>query len=82
MRLASEGDALAWMIEHAILAWTEQGAQFHDYADFERDGYRCTAPGCTGRAPEELAFELGLRPQLGSGLGVVFPLGGSAGFAM
>jgi hypothetical protein len=26
-----------------------QGAQFHDYADFERDGYRCTVPACTAR---------------------------------
>ncbi len=104
--LASEADAIAWMIEHAIDAWSEQGAQFRDYADFERDGYRCTAPGCTarrslhshhivfqsacgadepwnrttlcafhhlrgihagtvrctGRAPEGLVFELGIRP--------------------
>ena len=37
------------MLEHAIAAWSEQGRQFHDYADFARDGWRCTAPGCTAR---------------------------------
>lgn len=41
--------ALAWMIEHAIATWQEQGEQFRDYADFGRDGWRCTAPGCTAR---------------------------------
>ena len=41
--------ALLWMIEHAITAWQQQGAQFRDYADFGRDGWRCTAPGCTAR---------------------------------
>jgi hypothetical protein len=42
-------DALLFMLKHAIAAWTEQGAQFRDYADFERDGSRRTAPGCTAR---------------------------------
>ncbi len=41
--------ALAWMLEHAVATWLEQGARFEDYADFERDGFRCTAPGCTAR---------------------------------
>jgi hypothetical protein len=41
--------ALVWMLEHAIASWTEQGAQFDDYADFTRDGFRCTIPGCTAR---------------------------------
>jgi hypothetical protein len=41
--------ALTWMLEHAIATWLEQGASFEDYADFERDGFRCTAPGCTAR---------------------------------
>ncbi len=45
----SATDALLWMLDHVIAAWLEQGAQFHDYADFERDGFRCTAPGCTAR---------------------------------
>jgi hypothetical protein len=47
--LPSAETALAWMLAHAIAAWTEQGEQFRDYADFERDGWRCTAPGCTAR---------------------------------
>jgi hypothetical protein len=37
------------MLDHAIATWLEAGRQFHDYADFERDGYRCTVPGCTAR---------------------------------
>jgi len=40
---------LAWIVEHAIAAWRQQGSAFHDYADFERDGFRCTAPGCSAR---------------------------------
>lgn len=42
-------DALPWMIEHCIATWLAHGARFHDYAGFERDGWRCTAPGCTAR---------------------------------
>jgi len=37
------------MLDHAIATWLEAGAQFDDYADFTRDGYRCTVPGCTAR---------------------------------
>jgi hypothetical protein len=37
------------MLDHAIATWLEAGAQFEDYADFERDGFRCTVPGCTAR---------------------------------
>ena len=94
------------MLDHAIATWREQGEQFRDYADFGRDGFQCTVPGCTarseleshhivfrsagghdeptnrttlcwfhhrqgvhagrvrirGQAPDELLFELGLRP--------------------
>ncbi len=46
---AGPGEALRWMIEHAISEWTAQGDSFDDYADFSRDGFRCTAPGCTAR---------------------------------
>lgn len=46
---ASPQEALLWMLAHAISVWEEQGAQFDDYADFTRDGFRCTAPGCTAR---------------------------------
>ncbi len=41
--------ALLWMLDHVISAWEEQGAQFRDYADFLRDEFRCTTPGCTAR---------------------------------
>jgi hypothetical protein len=37
------------MLDHAIATWLEVGAQFDDYADFTRDGFRCTVPGCTAR---------------------------------
>jgi len=37
------------MLDHAIATWLEAGEQFDDYADFTRDGYRCTVPGCTAR---------------------------------
>jgi len=37
------------MLDHAIATWLEAGAQFEDYADFERDGFRCTIPACTAR---------------------------------
>jgi hypothetical protein len=42
-------EALLWMLEHVIEAWIEQGAAFKDYADFNRDQFRCTTPGCTAR---------------------------------
>jgi hypothetical protein len=45
----STTDALLWMLEHVIEAWLKQGAAFKDYADFNRDHFRCTAPGCTAR---------------------------------
>jgi hypothetical protein len=45
----SATDALLWMLDHVIAACAEQGAQFRDYADFNRDRFRCTAPGCTAR---------------------------------
>ena len=48
-RPAPLAHALAWMLEHVIAAWLEQGAAFKDYADFNRDHFRCTAPGCTAR---------------------------------
>jgi hypothetical protein len=45
----STTDALIWMLDHVIEAWLKQGAAFKDYADFNRDLFRCTAPGCTAR---------------------------------
>jgi hypothetical protein len=44
-RTGSLGELLA----HAIATWVEAGSCFEDYADFERDGFRCTVPGCTAR---------------------------------
>ncbi len=41
--------ALGWILDHAISTWTHEGEQFRDSADFTRDGFRCTAPGCTQR---------------------------------
>lgn len=46
---AAAWQALAAMLEHAIETWEQAGRQFSDYADFERDGWRCTVPGCTAR---------------------------------
>jgi hypothetical protein len=46
--LASAG-SLEALFAHAIAAWTEAGSRFRDSADFERDGWRCTVPGCTAR---------------------------------
>ena len=37
------------MLDHAIATWVEAGRAFQDYADFERDGWRCTVPGCSAR---------------------------------
>ncbi len=37
------------MLDHALRTWLEAGRQFVDYADFERDGWRCTVPGCSAR---------------------------------
>jgi hypothetical protein len=37
------------MLDHAIATWLEAGGQFDDYADFTRDGFRCTVPACTAR---------------------------------
>ena len=37
------------MLDHVIATWLEQSAQFEDYADFERDDFRCTVPACSAR---------------------------------
>jgi len=37
------------MLDHAIETWLQAGRRFRDYADFERDGWRCTVPGCSAR---------------------------------
>jgi hypothetical protein len=37
------------MLDHAIATWLQAGRAFRDYADFERDGFRCTVPACSAR---------------------------------
>ena len=37
------------MLDHAIGTWLREGRGFRDYADFERDGWRCTVPACGAR---------------------------------
>jgi hypothetical protein len=36
------------LLEHAIATWTRAGEQFEDYADFERDGFRCPSGSAGG----------------------------------
>ena len=47
--MLARAGSLERVLAHAIRTWVEQGKLFDDYADFERDGFRCTAPGCTRR---------------------------------
>ncbi len=49
LQMLARAGSLERLLSHAIRTWVEQGELFEDYADFERDGFRCTAPGCTGR---------------------------------
>ena len=104
-RPSNENEALDAMLEHALEAWGRHAPTPRAHHVFARDGWRCTAPGCsayrnlhdhhivfrsaggsdapenrttlcawhhlrgvhggivrcTGRAPEGLRFELGLR---------------------
>lgn len=54
-RPACQGEALEAMLEHALEAWAVHGragraagrALPREYRVFERDGWRCTAPGCS-----------------------------------
>jgi hypothetical protein len=47
-RLPSEGEALAVMLDHAleVWGWGEQRLR-KEHRVFERDGWRCTVPGCS-----------------------------------
>ncbi len=49
LEMVARAGSLERLLAHAIATWVEVGEQFDDYADFTRDGFRCTAPGCTGR---------------------------------
>jgi hypothetical protein len=46
-RTASESEAFHAMLEHAIASWLSYRSRRSRYAVFERDGWRCTVPGCT-----------------------------------
>jgi hypothetical protein len=47
-RTASESEALEAMLEHAFATWGLAHAELQrEHAVFERDGWRCTFPGCT-----------------------------------
>jgi hypothetical protein len=49
LAMLTRAGSLERLLAHAIPIWIQLGEQFDDYADFERDGYRCTVPGCTAR---------------------------------
>ena len=49
LSMLAHADSLERLLAHAITTWVEAGARFDDYADFTRDGFRCTVPGCTAR---------------------------------
>jgi len=47
-RLPSEGAAIEWMFDHAFEAWGLKDRRVsREHRVFERDGWRCTIPGCT-----------------------------------
>ncbi len=46
-RLPSEGEAFEAMLDHALEAWSPPRTRAREFAVFERDGWRCTVPGCT-----------------------------------
>ncbi len=47
-RLPSEGAGVEWMFDHAYEAWgTNDRRVRREHRVFERDGWRCTVPGCS-----------------------------------
>jgi hypothetical protein len=46
-RTSSDGEAFEAMLEHALESWGLDRPLARKYAVFERDGWRCTVPGCT-----------------------------------
>ena len=47
-RTASESEALDAMLEHCFAAWSPEDPKISsEHRVFERDGWRCTVPGCT-----------------------------------
>jgi hypothetical protein len=49
LAMVARAGSLERLLAHVIVTWVRQGERFRDYADFARDGYRCTVPGCTAR---------------------------------
>ncbi len=49
MQRATEGEAFQAMLEHVIEAWSGGGRVRAAHKVFERDGWRCTVPGCSSR---------------------------------
>ncbi len=49
LEMVARAGSLERLLAHAIVTWVQVGEQFRDYADFTRDGFRCTVPGCTAR---------------------------------
>ena len=45
-RPCTRSDALEAMLDHALATWQPE-KQSREHAVFERDGWRCTVPGCT-----------------------------------
>lgn len=49
-RLPTEGQAFEAMLEHVFAAWGAQNERVRrEHRVFERDGWRCTVPGCSSR---------------------------------
>ena len=46
-RPCNQSDALEAMLDHALATWRPKKRVRRFYLVFERDGWRCTAPGCT-----------------------------------
>ena len=47
-RLPSEGAAVEWMFDHAYQSWGANDPRVRaEHRVFERDGWRCTVPGCS-----------------------------------
>jgi hypothetical protein len=47
-RTSSQSEALDWMFEHVFEAWGRWRPVPKKYRVFERDGWRCAVPGCSG----------------------------------
>jgi hypothetical protein len=46
-RLPTPGEAFEAMLDHALESWAPQRRRSRELAVFERDGWRCTVPGCS-----------------------------------